>query len=364
MQSPSPAGANHLELGSGKFWIYALGRMELHLFDISDIPVRVSIWYGLLLLYWFHGSGDARSTLLWIVVVTLSILVHELGHALVARHYRLRPSILLHGLGGLCSHDRAERDRHDVFIIVAGPGAGLLLGCAAWIVSSNASPMLLRSGWLGYVLSTSIYVNIGWSFVNLLPVWPLDGGQLYRLLMLRLFKPARAEKVTHYTALALLAMAIVLGGVSGSSLMVMLVLWIAWSNIGALRGNGVSGPIRSVNKSAKPLLQEAKQAYAKQDFREAARLGQLLRRERNVSHGVAQEGLLVLGLSCARIGEHAEALGYLRDHEAIPEVVEARIECLYALGRDSELNQLLDSDGFRQLPPARRNDILQIVRAP
>lgn len=336
--------------------------MELRLFDVADIPVRVSIWYGLLLLYWFRGGEDVKGTLIWVIVVTLSILVHELGHALVARHYRLRPSILLHGLGGLCNHDRAERDRHDVFIIAAGPGAGLLLGLVTWIVSELAPVSLQLNPWFGSIVAMSLYVNIGWSVVNLLPIWPLDGGQLYRLFLLRVFKPARAESVTHYTALGLLLAAVVFGQVTSGSMMLMLVLWIAWDNIMALRGDTTSGPVRTVNKAAQQLLVDAKRAYARQDFKEAARIGQLLRREPNVSQGVARDGLLVLGLSCARIGEHVEALTYLRAQPLTPEVVEARIECLHALGRDDELERLLASEDFRKLPAERRREILDVVR--
>lgn len=339
-----------------------LNAMELHLFDIADIPVRVSIWYGLLLLYWFQGGGNARGTLIWVIVVTLSILVHEFGHAIVARYFRLRPSILLHGLGGLCNHDRAERDRDDVFIIAAGPCAGLLLGLATWAVSVVAPLSWKLSPWFYSVVSMSLYVNIGWSLVNLLPIWPLDGGQLYRLLLLRIFKPVRAEKITHFTALALLAAAVAVGQVTRGSILIMLVIWIAWSNVSALRGSGTSGPIRSVNKGAKRLLVDAKQAYARQDWEEAARLGHQLRLERNVGDAVAQEGLLVLGLSCARIGEHAEALTFLRAQPVTQEVVEARIESLYALGRDSELDELLASEDFQKIPPARRKEILDIVR--
>jgi hypothetical protein len=141
------------------------------------------------------------------------------------------------------------------------------------------------------------------------------------------------------------------------------VLWTAWSNVRALQSNAATGPIRSVNKSAKQLLLEAKRAYAEQDFTEAARLGHLLRREQNVGDSVAREGLLILGLSCARIGDHTDALTYLRAEPETPEVVEARIECFYALGRDSELNQLLDSESFHKLSPERRKQILDIVRA-
>jgi hypothetical protein len=56
-------------------------------------------------------------------------------------------------------------------------------------------------------------------------------------------------------------------------------------------------------------------------------------------------------------------LAYLRAQPESPEVVEARIECFYSLGRDNELNQILDSESFRKLPPERRSEILGIVRA-
>lgn len=355
-------GANAVG-GATLAWLcYVRNAMQLHLFDIGDIPVRVSIWYGLLLVFWFQGGADPRHSLIWVIVVTLSILVHELGHALVARYYRLRPGILLHGLGGLCHHDRAEKDRHDVFIVIAGPGAGLLLGLITWLVARFAPASVTELPWFDTIVSMSLFVNVGWSLVNLLPIWPLDGGLIYRLGMLRLFKPGRAEKVTHYTALALLAAAAVVGQAMQGPMMLMLMLWIAFANVNALRGDATAGPVRPVNKSAKPLLLDAQRAYAQQDFKEAARLGHLLRLERNVSDDIARQGLLVLGLSSARIGEHRDALNYLRGQPLTPEVVEAHIESLFALGREAELDELLASDAFAALPAARRAEILAIVR--
>lgn len=336
--------------------------MGLHLFNVGDIPVHVSVWYGLLLLYWFRGAEDARATLIWALVVTVSILAHELGHAMVARRFGLRPRILLHGLGGLCLHDRATRDRDDMLILAAGPSAGLLLGVGTWVLARYAPSSLLETEWFDSVVAMSLYVNIGWSLVNLLPIWPLDGGQLFRLLTLRVVKPARAELVTHCTALVLLAVALLLGGKLGGGMLLVLILWAAWSNIQALRGEGAAAPVRRVNKDAEELLSDAKQAYAREDFREAARLGHLLRGEGNVSERVMREGRLVLGLSCARIGEHADALNFLRKEKATMEVVEARIECFHALGRDEELTQLLRSEEFSQIAAERRDEILRVVR--
>lgn len=336
----------------------------LQLFTIAGIPVRVSLWYGFLLLFWFQG-GDVYRSALWAIVVTSSILVHEMGHALVARYYRLRPSILLHGLGGLCHHDRAERDLHDVLIIAAGPGAGLLLGIASWLFALFAPELMMspERPWIGIVVNMSIWVNVAWSLVNLLPLWPLDGGQLFRLAMLRLAKPKRAEQVTHITALTLLALALALGFVYDTTLLLFLVLWIAWSNIAALRSGTASGPIRTTNKHAAALLERAREAYEREDFTEAARLGHQIRAETNVADKVLRETWRILGVSSARLGEHREALSFLRHAPSTPDVTEARIECYYALGMDSQLDALLGSSEFAALPEARRQEILDVVRS-
>ena len=86
-------------------------------FSIGGIPVHFTLWYFFILLYWMRGG--AQSGLTWGLVITFSILVHEFGHALVARYFRLSPWVELHGWGGLTHHDRAARDRDDALIIVA-----------------------------------------------------------------------------------------------------------------------------------------------------------------------------------------------------------------------------------------------------
>jgi Zn-dependent protease len=324
----------------------------------------VSLWYGLLLLFWFRG-GDAANSLLWAAVVTLSILVHEFGHALVARSYGLRPSILLHGLGGLCHHERAERDLHDVLITAAGPAAGLLLGAATWLFRAFFPELVFSPEWpwLATVVTMSLWVNIIWSIVNLLPLWPLDGGQLFRLGMLRLTTPRRADQITHWTALTLLGGTVVLGLAYDSTLLLFLVLWIAWSNVSALRGSSSSGPIRTTNKHAAALLEQARAVYERDDFAEASRLCHQLRSENNVAPKVLQEAWCILGVSAARLGEHEEALSFLRHARGGRDVTEARIESLHALGLDAQLDEVLSSPDFASIPEQRQQEILSVVRA-
>ncbi len=315
--------------------------------------------YFLLLLFWLRG--DIVSGLIWAGVVTVSILVHELGHATVASYYRLSPAILLHGLGGLCFHQRARRDLHDAFIIAAGPGAGLLLGAltfVVWLVMPPTTPRVAEA------FEMMLWVNVVWSFVNLLPLWPLDGGQLFRLGLIQFLKPPTAEKITHWVSLVLLIGLISWSLWAKEIFGVVLCALGIWQNIRALRGEIQSGTYRPpASKEADTLLAQAKQAYARNDYREAARLCHLIRGINNVSELTLKQTWGILGPATARMGDHQAALHMLERAVETPDVVEAKIECLFQLDRMAELEELLDSPAFRRLSPARQSEILAVVRA-
>jgi Zn-dependent protease len=334
-------------------------------FSIGDIPVAVDLFYVLLLLFWMQ-SGVVYG-LLWGGCVTVSILVHELGHAVVAKRYRLHPHILLWGLGGLCFHDRAERDRHDALITAAGPAAGLLLGVLVW-AGSFALPALTSAEQTGLALahqavSMLLFVNILWSFVNLLPLWPLDGGQLFRLGLIQFLRPTLAERITHIVSLVLVALALLYAWLSSEMFIALLAGFAGWQNIRALRGDISSGPYRATSKQAIELLARAKKTYADGDYAETARLCHQLRSLDNPTEATMREAWALLGASSARLGRHEEALTYLDRAPLTPDVVEAKIECLFQLDRDAELDTLLSSRAFQKIPAARREEILALVKS-
>ena len=84
-------------------------------------------------------------------------------------------NIELHGLGGQVSHTRTAPSRQLV-ISLAGPLAGFTFGCLVLLVSWVALPSHGTPGWLVRTVDALLYVNLGWSLFNLLPVLPLDGG--------------------------------------------------------------------------------------------------------------------------------------------------------------------------------------------
>jgi stage IV sporulation protein FB len=190
---------------------------DLH-FRLFGFPVRVHpfFWVVAVLMGLGPNQADPLDVLVWVAVVFVSILVHEMGHASLQRFYGGHPWITLYAFGGLASCNDGPRSAgRRILILLAGPGAGFIFAAiiiAAIMLSGHQfgistlsrledSSIALRSpvgvGLLGPALAyfegfrsptvnegirQLLYVNILWGLVNLLPVYPLDGGQIAREL--------------------------------------------------------------------------------------------------------------------------------------------------------------------------------------
>src|SRR5262245_43299713 len=96
-------------------------------FRLFGFPIRVSLWFWLMALM-IGGNLDPRSAILWVGCVFVSILVHEMGHGLVARWFGFRPRIVLYQFGGLCASDSERQTSNQrIAILLGGPGAQFLL---------------------------------------------------------------------------------------------------------------------------------------------------------------------------------------------------------------------------------------------
>jgi Zn-dependent protease len=186
---------------------------DLH-FRLFGFPVRVHpLFWVVTVIMGLQGGGEEGTPpaqlLIWIAIVFISILVHELGHAFLQRRFGGRPWITLHGFGGLASCDDCDSSpRSQILIALAGPVAGFCLAAvviAALRLSGHAVtltsasnrllgmiPMPLPGATLYFEPLASqagtifvfnmLWVNIVWGLVNLLPVYPLDGGRISREL--------------------------------------------------------------------------------------------------------------------------------------------------------------------------------------
>ena len=150
------------------------------------IPITIhgSFWL-LAALIGFLNSYSILGTLIWMLIILVSVVFHEFGHALTALVFKQNPRIELFALGGVTYHDAKKLAFwKQFFIVLDGPLFGFLLfGIATALLqipSLAASPF-------GPILALTRLVNLFWTFVNLLPVMPLDGGQLVRIVLERLF---------------------------------------------------------------------------------------------------------------------------------------------------------------------------------
>jgi Zn-dependent protease len=310
------------------------------LFTAFGIPVWVSPFY-FVLLWMFSQGQNAVGGVISALCITLGLLVHEFGHALVARYLRHQPTIMLHGFGGLTSRQRSGRDVEEALIIAMGPAAGLALGLATWgcwsLGMRSGGAEIFLSGVVYFVIRKLLYVCIIWNFLNLMPLWPLDGGQLLRLGLMRITSPRRADLTTHGLALAILAVAGFFVLRSGFSFNLLLVAMLAMQNIRALRGEGSSGVVHVKNRQAVELVTEAKRELAAGQFREAARLAHQARSFDRVPPPLLDEIWEVLGVATTELAEHEEALSYLKRARPSERVQLATRTCLSALGREDEL---------------------------
>lgn len=150
-------------------------------FTLLGFPVQIH-WMFWLNTALMGGALDAnspaamRALLAWVAAVLVSILIHELGHALTMRNYGdRRVEIVLFAFGGMALGSRA-RTRHEAFMITAGgPVLQILAGLAVgWSMTLWHPPTL----WLRQFMDGFTVVSLFWALLNLVPVLPLDGGRL------------------------------------------------------------------------------------------------------------------------------------------------------------------------------------------
>lgn len=151
-------------------------------FTLFGFPVQIHgmFWINNALMGGALSAGNSpeafRSVLAWVVAVLLSILIHELGHAMAMRNYGdRRVGIVLYAFGGLAIGSKPRTRQEDFLVSAAGPGLEILAGLAVgWATTLWPPPSL----WLRQMLDAFTVVSIFWALLNLVPVLPLDGGHL------------------------------------------------------------------------------------------------------------------------------------------------------------------------------------------
>lgn len=162
-----------------------LQREAWYLGNLAGVPIFLH-WSAFILVLLVLGgsSGGAERAILVLIALITGILLHELGHGLMARALGgTGITITLWALGGLCSSRRdSARLGREIAIVAAGPAVslGLWLGCdQAYELLKLSAPHLLAGGTLlAHGLLVTAAVNKMLFIFNMMPIFPMDGGQL------------------------------------------------------------------------------------------------------------------------------------------------------------------------------------------
>jgi stage IV sporulation protein FB len=225
-------------------------------FTLFGVPVEIKPWFWLGAVFFSGALNDLtpaalQHSLIFILAATVSILVHEFGHALVGR--RLGggyATIELWALGGLAYNHGGKFTKSGRFwMIAAGPGAGFLLGFLVFLIMVAVFGLSDAAGLAGLslfgikpIVSLETYefvqtrlplmslfgamleINFWWGVFNLLPVPPLDGGQISQLYV----KP---RKLAHQIAIGTAVTAALVGFVWRESYFPLIFFgYLAWKN--------------------------------------------------------------------------------------------------------------------------------------
>jgi Zn-dependent protease len=211
-------------------------------FVLFGTPVRVEPTFFLVAVYLSLSQREVGLMVAWVAVMFVGILVHELGHAMAYRAYGRGSAIVLWGFGGLTFSKTGLRPGQHVLVSLAGPITGLLLlGLPAWWLDRTDA---VEGATADAILGMVVFVNIFWSVINLLPVLPLDGGNIARDLLTVVTKRP-AERPARYLSIATAVAAGLYGGVVlESPFALILGGLLAFTNFSALRKSDTAPFIR------------------------------------------------------------------------------------------------------------------------
>ncbi len=215
-------------------------------FRVLGFPVRVHPWFWVgMMLFGSQTLNDGPEYLLiWVAVAFVSILVHELGHALAFRRFGADSDIILYAFGGLAvpTHDISGRWRR-IIVSLAGPFAGFAL-CGLVYATNLAfewgqtpTGRAPNGKEMRFLYEKLIWVNLYWGLFNLLPVFPLDGGQVSRELCVMKWGTRGKRislKISFVIALVMVAYALLCEIDTGQFGAKFTAAWPAWVPLGSI----------------------------------------------------------------------------------------------------------------------------------
>ena len=174
-------------------------------FRLFGIPIRIHPLFWLIMVLLSGQPESLMAAGVFVACAAVSIIVHELGHGLMGRLMGYPPrGIVLYAMGGYCefSGQRQEPWRR-LLILLAGPGAGFMIVILSMLLTTDLilpADSFSNSEVYWRAVNDLFWINLIWGILNLLPIWPLDGGQVAGVA-LGLLNPSQGERWGHVISL-------------------------------------------------------------------------------------------------------------------------------------------------------------------
>jgi Zn-dependent protease len=212
-------------------WSWRVGRIAGIDINVHATFLLLLAWYALV-GYRMGGGAGAAAALVFILAVFASVVAHEYGHALTARHYGIRTrGITLLPIGGVAQLERMpDRPAHELLIALAGPAVTLAIAIALYAaVAATGAPPITRdviAGTEGGFLQRLLWINIVLLGFNLLPAFPMDGGRVLRAWLAMRTDYVRATEIAAAIGRAFALLFGIAGLVELGPLMVLIALFV------------------------------------------------------------------------------------------------------------------------------------------
>ena len=174
---------------------------------IAGIPIYAHgtflVLIGFILFSGWAGGGNlgvALASVLFVLAIFATIMMHELGHALTAQRFGIRTrDITLLPIGGIARLERMpEEPRQELWVALAGPAVNLAIAALCYVA------LLLATGALpaptfdvdAGVVQRFATVNLWLAFFNLVPAFPMDGGRMLRAVLAERLDYVRATEIS------------------------------------------------------------------------------------------------------------------------------------------------------------------------
>jgi len=202
----------------------------IHLGSIGKTSIDVDFSFLILAAFFVFSFYDPtrgiQYALLWVPVLFLSILLHELAHAgMIALFGYGASQVMLAGLGGVTLNKRIAKPWHDMVISAAGPVASFVIALGAALLLRVVHDAMLLA-----FLPLLATANVAWGVFNLIPVAPLDGGGIVRNFFRIFLREKTAFLVAIWVSFIVGLLVIALGIWVKYWMMSFLVAWYLWMN--------------------------------------------------------------------------------------------------------------------------------------